>query len=95
MKKWIAQEVNNNPDHDRAFKSVGISREQVWIQRTPMGDFAVASFEVEDAGKTFGMLAASSDPYIVKFRDLLQKVHGFDFSHPAPLNEQVANWTAR
>ena len=48
MREWIRDESINNVNHDRVFQIAGITREQIWIQRTSMGDFAVASFEVED-----------------------------------------------
>ena len=94
MKNWIRDGVKNNADHDRVMLEAGITREEVWIQRTPMGDFAVSSFEAEDPGKAFKMLATSNDPWAVKFRNLLTKAHGIDFSQDMPLNEQVAGWHA-
>lgn len=69
-----------------------MSREEVWIQYTPMGAFAVSSFETDDPGKTFKILANSNDPWAAKFRNMLSKAHGIDFSNAMPLNEQVAEW---
>ena len=94
MKIWIRDEVNNNADHDRVMREAGISREEVWIQHTPMGDFAVSSFETDDPGKAFQVLTHSNDPWAARFRNLLTKAHGIDFSKPMPLNEQVAEWHA-
>jgi hypothetical protein len=59
-----------------------------------MGDFAVSSFETDDPGKTFKILTNSNDPWAAKFRNMLTKAHGIDFSKPMPLNEQVAEWHA-
>ena len=92
MKNWIRDEIINNADHDRVFGMAGISREQVWIQRTPMGDFAVVSFEVEDPGKAFRVLGSSTDPWAAKFRNFLMRAHGVDVTQPLPLNEQVGDW---
>ena len=94
MKVWIHENLNKNADHDRVMRQAGVSREQVWIQHTPMGDFAVSSFETSDPGKTFQFLVSSNDPWAARFRNLLNKAHGIDFSHPMPLNELVANWHA-
>jgi len=94
MKIWIRDEVNNNANHDRVMREAGVSREEVWIQRTPMGDFAVISLETDDPGKTFKILSNSNDPWAAKFRDMLTKAHGIDFSKAVPLNEQVAEWHA-
>ena len=94
MKSWISKEVQNNKEHDTVLRTAGVSREQVWVQKTPAGDFAVVSLEVKDAGKTFESLVTSQDPWARKFRDFLTKTHGVDFSKPMPLNEQLANWQA-
>ena len=94
MKVWIHENLNKNADHDRVMRQAGVSREQVWIQHTPMGDFAVSSFETDDPGKTFKTFTNSNDPWAAKFRNMLTKAHGIDFSHPMPLNELVADWHA-
>jgi hypothetical protein len=47
VRRFVQDEIQHNPNHDRVFQKAGISREQVWIQRTPMGDFAVASYEID------------------------------------------------
>jgi hypothetical protein len=94
MKAWIHENLDKNEDHDRVMGQAGVSREQVWIQHTPMGDFAVASYETSDPGKTFQFLTSSNDPWAVKFRNLLSKAHGIDLSKPMPLNKLVADWHA-
>jgi hypothetical protein len=94
MKSWINDELKNIPDHDRVMRQAGVSREQVWIERTPMGNFAVISYETIDPGKTFQVLATSNDPWAARFRDFLTRVHGIDFSKAMPLNELVADWHA-
>jgi hypothetical protein len=94
MKKWDRDEIQGkgSAGHDKVFREAGITREQVWIQRTPMGDFAVASFEVEDAGKAFKTLANSTDPWAARFRDLLKQAHGFDLKRPLHVNELSIDW---
>ncbi len=93
MKKWNQENIINNKAHDSAFKAVGISREQVWIQHLPQGDFAVVSFETDDIGQSFKVLAKSKDPWSVKFREHLNKAHGLDIVNAAmQLNEQIADW---
>jgi hypothetical protein len=94
MRSFLSTEIKNNPNHNRVLHSAGVSREQVWIQRTPMGDFAVASFEVVDPEKTFKVLGTSTDPWAVKFREFLVQAHGFDLTHPVPVNELVVDWRA-
>ncbi|MDR3576988.1 MAG: hypothetical protein P4L50_24245 [Anaerolineaceae bacterium] len=95
MQAFIKNEVTNNASHDEFLKSAGMSREQVWVQKTPMGDFAVVSWEVEDAGKTFAAMVTSNHPYAVKFRNHLKAAHGIDVTQPMELNERMLNWQAR
>lgn len=93
MKKWTRDNIVNNKDHDTIFKAAGISREQVWIQHLPQGDFAVASYETNDIEHSFKVLAASNDPWSVKFREHLNKVHGLVIAKsPIQPNELVVNW---
>jgi hypothetical protein len=93
MKKWNEENIVNNKEHDEVFKSAGVLREQVWIQRTSQGDFAVASFETDDPEHSFKVLATSNQPWAVKFREYLKKAHGFDLSQSSSqLNELVVNW---
>jgi hypothetical protein len=92
MRKWIDEQILDNPNHDRVFRQAGITAEQVWIQRTPMGDFGVVTFGTEDPGKAFQTLSTSTDPWAIQFRDLLKKAHGIDVTQPMPLNEMIADW---
>ena len=94
MKNFMKNEINGSGSagHDKVFHEAGITREQVWVQRTPMGDFAVASFEVESPEKAFKVLANSTDPWAARFRDLLKQAHGFDLKQPMHVNEQVLDW---
>jgi hypothetical protein len=94
MKKWIEENIVNNKEHDTVFKTAGISRETVWIQHLPQGDYAVASYETEDPEHSFKVLATSNEQWAVKFRDHLKKVHGMDIAQsPVQINELVVNWS--
>ena len=72
-------------------KRAGVKTERVWLQKTPMGDFAVVYLEAKDIGKVFQTFMTSTDPFDVWFRkEVLQAVHGMDPSKPPPpMNEQV------
>jgi hypothetical protein len=94
LRRFVQDEINHNPNHDRVFQKAGITREQVWIQRTPMGDFAVASYEIDNPTRAFEELAKSTDPWAEKFRNHLMQAHGFDLTQPMLLNEQVLDWDA-
>ena len=94
MKKWIEENIVNNKEHDAVFKTAEISRETVWIQHLPQGDYAVASYDTDDPEQSFKVLATSNDPWAVKFRDHLKKVHGIDLSagHQPSLNKMMVDW---
>lgn len=95
MKKWNKEMLMHNKEHDEVFRSAGISREQVWVQHTPQGDFAVVSFEVKDPSKAFQTLATSEKPWAVKFREFLTKAHGMDMTRPVSPNELMVDWHAK
>ncbi|HUK51013.1 MAG TPA: DUF6176 family protein [Terriglobales bacterium] len=69
---------------------VGISSETWHLQKTPMGSFVVVHFESEDPVKSFKVLAESTHPFDVWFRQQAMQVSGVDLSKPmegAPLEE--------
>ena len=82
--------------HESSRKRVGLTKEQVWLQNTPMGDFAVVYWEAPDIGKVFEGFMTSQDPYDVWFREkVLEEIHGMDSSQPLPEpNEQVFDYQA-
>ena len=70
----------------------GITREEVFIQSTPMGDMAVVFIEADDLEKAFGTLGKSDDPFDVWFRDLIRDVHGISLEDGMPLPEHVLHF---
>jgi hypothetical protein len=93
MKKWNEENIINNKEHDALFKAAGISREQVWIQHLPQGDFAVATYETNNPEQSLKVLASSNEAWALKFREHLKEAHGFDISQSAVQpNELLINW---
>ena len=78
--------------YEESRRQAGISREQVCLQSTPMGDFVVVHMVAPDQG-VMGRMMASTHEFDVWFRDaVLVGVHGFDpHGHPAPV-EVVADF---
>ena len=72
-------------------KRHGLTSEQVWLQKTPMGDFAVVYWEAKDIGKVFKGFMTSTNPFDKWFREnVLAEIHGMKPSDPLPpLNEQI------
>ena len=93
MKKWAEENILNNEEHDAVMKAAGITREQVWVQHLPDGDFAVASYETNDPEHSFRVLATSNEPWAIKFREHMKRAHGLDIAQPTmQLNELVVSW---
>ena len=90
-------EFGHTKEHDEFYKLACISREQVWIQRSPprsgAPDLGVISLETEDPAKTLREFATSNHPWAIKFREYAKKAFGIDFSGPpSPLNEIIVDW---
>ena len=95
MKKWNEENIVNNKEHDAVFKAAGITREQVWIQHLPEQeqDFALASYETNNPEQSFKVLATSNEPWAIKFREHLKKIHGLDIAQSSiKINELIVNW---
>ena len=93
MRRWNKENIVNNKEHDAVFRSAGISRELVWIQRLPQGDFAIASYETNDPEQSIRAIATSSESWAAKFREHLKQAHGLDITQSyMQLNELVVNW---
>jgi hypothetical protein len=96
--KKFAQENTNTKEHDEFYKLAGITRENIWIQRSSPGsgapDLEVVSIETDDLANMFKELATSNHPWAVKFREFATKAFGIDFSRPppSPLNENIIDW---
>ena len=65
-------------------KAIRQTRESVWIQATPMGDFIVAYLEGEDSIRANREFAASQSPYDVWFKQQAGSFTGIDFAQPLP-----------
>jgi hypothetical protein len=75
----------------------GISREQIWVQRSPPGigrpDLQIVSIETNNPANTLKEFGTSNHPWAVKFREYVKKAFGIDFSLPTPLlNENIVDW---
>jgi hypothetical protein len=80
---------------DSSRRPLGVTRETVWLQQTPMGDMGLVLLEgdnVVDANRRF---AASTDPYDVWFKETVLDVTGVDFGQPIPaMSETLIDYRA-
>lgn len=75
--------------HRASRELLGITRESVWIQSTPVGEMAVVHIEARDAERALGGMGTSDDPFDRWFREYCADVHGIDLAEPLPPLEQV------
>jgi hypothetical protein len=95
-KKFVA-ENGNTEEHDEFYKMIGISSENIWIQKSPPGsglpDMQIVSFETNDPANVFKEFAMSNHPWAIKFRQYAKEAFGIGFSGPQPLpNENIVDW---
>jgi hypothetical protein len=78
LAKKIVQENGNTKEHDEFYRIAGISREHVWIQRSPPGsgapDLEIASIETNDPANMLKEFATSNHPWAIKFRDFEESI---------------------
>jgi hypothetical protein len=96
-KKFVA-ENGNRKKHDEFYKMIGISRENIWIQKSPpesgLPDMQIVSIELEDPHLMFKEFATSTHPWAIKFREFAKEAFGINFSGPPPPpNENIVNWS--
>ncbi len=76
-------------------RKAGLNVERVWLQHTPVGDYAVVYWEAADIGKVFQQFMTSDEPIDKWFRDrVLVEIHGMDISNPPPTNDIVLDFKA-
>jgi hypothetical protein len=94
--KSYIKEMNGprNQERRESRKKIGLTVERVWLQQTPMGDFAVVYWEAKDIARVFEGFIKSEAPFDKWFRDtILVGVHGMDFSKPLPpMNELMLDF---
>ena len=89
-KKYIAEMTGPRAaEFKESRKRIGLTKEQVWLQHTPAGDFVVVYWEAADIGKVFEAFMTSQAPFDTWFREkILQESHGMDAKTPMPpMNE--------
>jgi hypothetical protein len=79
-------------EHQASRERHGITKEAVWLQQTPAGDFAVVYLEADDLEAAFAGMGSSQEPFDQWFREHVMNVHGMDISQASPLPEQLLDF---
>jgi len=58
----------------------GLTSQTTFLQRTPMGDFALIHLTGPDVHASFHAMSNSQDPWDIKWRELTLNLHGMDFA---------------
>jgi hypothetical protein len=97
VKKFAQEHGCHTQEHDEFYKITGVTRELLWIQRSPSSggasDLEIASIETGDLAKAFKEIATSTHSWAVRFRDYAKKANCVDFAGPLPSpNENIVDW---
>ena len=69
-------------DFEDQQRRLGLVRHRVWLQDTPDGPVALVVQEGEDPDRARAILASSTHPFDVWFREQVLELHGLDLSEP-------------
>jgi hypothetical protein len=94
FKKFRVEVKARSKELAESRRKKNVSREAVWMQKTPMGDFGIVLIEGDDALKSNQMFAASNDPYDVWFKKQLAPITGLDWNQPVPPVEIIYDYRA-
>jgi hypothetical protein len=76
-------------EYDGSRKRYGLTSQTTFLQRTPMGDFAVIHMTGADVRASFHAMQTSQDPWDVKWRQMTSDLHGFDFKSGKKIEPDV------
>ena len=83
-KKWMHTCMNErSKEFKESRQNLGI-RERAFLQQTPMGDFAIVTFEGENPETFLERFAKGTDSFTQFFVDGVKETSGFDLRQPMP-----------
>ena len=82
--------------YEASRKSLGISKEKVWVQQTPIGQALVVYWETEDPQRTLRQIADAQDEFNKRFRNLIMNAApALNLSEGQPLSSELLfSWQA-
>jgi hypothetical protein len=67
-------------EYESSRRRFGLTSQVTFLQRTPMGDFAVIHMTGPDVHRSFHAMSESQDEWDVRWRELTKDLHGVDFA---------------
>ncbi len=76
-------------EYDASRRRYGLTSQTTFLQRTPMGDFAVIHMTGADVRASFHAMETSPDPWDVRWRQMTSNLHGIDFASGKKVEPRV------
>lgn len=82
--------------YEESRRSLGITEEKAWLQRTPTGEVVIIYWETEDPQRVLRAMADSQDEFDRRFIQFIESsAPAIDLSEEQPLsNELLFEWRA-
>ena len=82
--------------YEQSRRNLGITKEMVWLQPTPIGEMVIVYWESEDPQHVLREMAASQDLFDGRFRQFIERAApAIDLSKEQPLpNKLLFEWQA-
>jgi hypothetical protein len=82
-------------EYEESRRRMGVTKEQAWVQTTPMGQIVIVYWEVDDPQRALRQMAESQNQFDIWFRQFIENVHGVDITQEQPpASEFVFDWEA-
>ena len=88
-RQMVAELRRRSDEHARSMRAKGVTREDIWLQQTPVGDTVILYMEGDDPASYTKKVFESDAPFDRWFAQQLREVHGIDPSQPPPKTERV------
>jgi hypothetical protein len=90
-------EGSRRVEHDRFERRLGTQKVVWYLAGTPLGEFLIAYFELEDIGRADALLSRRRDDFYLWFNAGLRDATGIDLSagERIALPELLCSWRAR
>jgi hypothetical protein len=88
-RQMVAELQRRSDEHARSMSAKGVTREDIWLQQTPVSDTVILYMEGDDLASYTKKVFESDAPFDRWFAQQLREVHGIDPSQPPPKTERV------
>src|SRR5919199_4550393 len=96
MSEQVSDSGSLRGAYEESRRSLGITEEKVWLQRTPIGQAVIVYWETEDPQQTLREMANAQDEFDRMFRQFIETAApAIDLSKEQPLSSELLfTWQA-